>query len=170
MFMEERSRLERCCFPLTAWNSEPNATQSDPSFPKSNPFSNLVTESNANARTPWKPLNQTPILAHPGNPWIICQSLHTLETHQYNSSSKSFKFNSLVQSSQTLSISLFLAEFLSVIQRSSCPASFQKTTSIHWSTDPSLSTDDLINFCPISNHNFISRMLKTASHIQSHLS
>ena len=158
---EERSRLERCCLPLTAWNSEPNAAQSDPSFPKPNPFfqsCNWNTESNANARTPWKPMNHMPIFAHPGNPSI------------YNSSSKSFKFNSLVQSTQTLSISFFLEEFFSVIQTSSCPASSQKTTSVHWSTDPSLPTDDLNNFRPISNHNFISRMLKTASHIQSHLS
>ena len=33
-------------------------------------FSNLVTESNANARTPWKPMNHMPILAHPENPSI----------------------------------------------------------------------------------------------------
>ena len=105
-----------------------------------------TSESYANPRTPWKPMNHMPILTHPGNPGIICQSLHTMETHQYNSSSKSLKFNSLVQSSQTLSISLFLEEFFIVIQTSSCHASFQKTTSIHWSTDPSLSTDDLNNF------------------------
>ena len=112
----------------------------------------------------YKPMNQMPILAHPGNPWIISQSLHTLKTHQYNSSSKSLKLTSLVQSSQTLSISLFLEDFFIVIRTSSCPASF------HWSTDPSLSTDDLNNFRSISNLNFISKMLKKASHIQSHLS
>ena len=86
-------------------------------------------ESYANPCTPWKPMNHMPI-----------QSLHTLETHQYNSSSKSFKFNSLVQFSQTLSISLFLEEFLSVIQTSSCPASFQKAP---------LSSDPLIHLYPL---------------------
>ena len=49
---------------------------------------------------------------------------------------------------------------------------FLKTISIHLSTDPSLSTDDLSNFRPISNLNFISKMLEkvVASHIRSHLS
>ena len=172
-------------FSLTAWNSEPNATQSDPSFLKPNPFFQSCN---------WIKCS---ILAHPGNPWIICQSVHTLETHQYsmpiikhpdkpmnhmpilahpgNPSIQFFikhpvKSNSLVQSSQTLSISLSLEEFFIVIQTSCCPASSKKNTSIHWSTDPSLSTDDLNNFRPISNLNFISRMLKKASHIQSHLS
>ena len=44
------------------------------------------------------------------------------------------------------------------------PASSQKTISIY--------TDDLNNFRPISNHNFISKILEkvVASHIQSHLS
>ena len=68
----------------------------------------------------------------------------------------------LVQSSQILSISLFLEDFFIVIQTSSCPASSQK---------PSLSTDDLHNFRLISNLNFISEILEkvVASRIQSHL-
>ena len=37
--------------PLTARNSKPNATQSDPSFPKPSLFFNLVTESYANPCT-----------------------------------------------------------------------------------------------------------------------
>ena len=201
-----------------------------------------------------------PILAHPENPWIICQSSHTLETHQHNSSSKSFKTHfqslqmhpplpthsltssktklnasapnfyhlillirfffhlprlrswSILYSSRPLSLKFtnsllllkvnnvplissqfcfwnsasmtlvhphkpcqslsFWRNFSIVIQTSSCPASSQKTIFIHWSTDPSLSTDDLNNFRPITNLNFISRMLEkvVASHIQSHLS
>ena len=77
----------------------------------------------------------------------------------------------LVQSSQTLSISLFMEDFSIVIQTSSCPAS-SKTIYIRLSTDPSLSTDDLSNFRPISNLNFISKMLEKvdASHIRSPLS
>ena len=120
-------------------------------------FSNLVTESYANPSTPWKPMNHMPILEHPGNPSIQF-FIKILKTYF------------LGQSSQTLSIFLFLEEFFIVIQTSACPASFQKTTSIHWSIEPSLSTDDFNNFRPISNLNFISRMLKKTSHIQSHLS
>ena len=80
------------------------------------------------------------MLAHPENPWIICQSLHTLETHQYNSSSKSFKFNSLVQSSQTLSIFLFLEEFLASSKQALVQPLFKKTP---------LSTDLLMYFYPL---------------------
>ena len=45
--------------PLTAWNSEHNAIQSDPSYPKPNPrfCPILVTESSAHPRTLWKTLN-----------------------------------------------------------------------------------------------------------------
>ena len=47
-----------------------------------------------------------------------------------------------------------------------------KTISIHLSSDPSLSTDDLSNFRPNSNLNFIFKRLEkvVASHIRSHLS
>ena len=62
--------------PLIAWNSEPNATQSDPWFPKPNPILIFVQSCN----------------------WIICQSANprTLENPQHNSSSKSFKLTSRV--------------------------------------------------------------------------
>ena len=112
---EERSRLERCCLPLTAWNSEPNSTQSDLLFPKPNPVFQSCN-------------------------WIKCQSLLTLETHQYNSSSKFFEFNSLVQSSQTLSIFLFLEEFLASSKQALVQPLFNK---------PPLSTDPLIHLYPL---------------------
>ena len=65
----------------------------------------------------------------------------------------------------------FYRNFSIVIQASSYPAS-SKTISIHLSTDQSLSTDDLSHFCPISNLNFISKLLEkvVAFHIRSHLS
>ena len=64
------------------------------------------------------------------------------------------------KSCQSLS---FWRNFSIVIQTSSCPALLKK---------PSLSTDDLNNFRPISNLNFISKILEkvVASRIQSHLS
>ena len=70
----------------------------------------------------------------------------------------------LVQSSQISSISLFLKEFF---HRHS-----NKLLSNLFSKKPSLSTDDLNNFRPISNLNFISKILEkdVASLIQSHLS
>ena len=70
----------------------------------------------------------------------------------------------LVQSSQILSISLFLKEFF---HRHS-----NKLLSSLFSKKPSLSTDDLNNFRPISNLIFISKILEkvVASRIQSHLS
>ena len=70
----------------------------------------------------------------------------------------------LVQSSPILSISLFLKEFF---HRHS-----NKLLSSLFSTNPSLFTDDLNNFRPISNLNFISKILEkvVASRIQSHLS
>ena len=98
-----------------------------------------------------------PILAHPGNPSIQF-FIKILQTYFLGPI-----LTNLVNLSLSGGISyrhpnkLFLA-------------SFRKTTYIHWSTDPSLSTDDLNNFRPISNLNFISRMLKKSSHIQSHLS
>ena len=52
--------------PSTSQNSEPIATQWDPSFPKPNIFLQSCN-------------------------WIICQSSHTLETRQHISSSKFFK-------------------------------------------------------------------------------
>ena len=70
----------------------------------------------------------------------------------------------LVQSSQILSISLFLKEFF--------PSSFKQALVQPLLKKPSLSTDDLNNFRPISNLNFISKILEkvVASRIQSHLS
>ena len=69
-----------------------------------------------------------------------------------------------VQSSQILSISLFLKEFFHRHSNKLLPS--QPLLKI-----PSLSTDDLNNFRPISNLNFISKILEkvVASRIQFHL-
>ena len=69
-----------------------------------------------------------------------------------------------VQSSQILSISLFLKEFFHRHSNKHLSSLFSKKTS--------LSTDDLNNFRPISNLIFISKILEkvVASRIQSHLS
>ena len=113
---------------------------------------------------------------------IICQSSHTLETHEsYANPCTPWKLiNTILHQNPSNLLPwfnphkscqcLFLEEFFIIIQTSSCPASFQKTTSFHWFTDLSLSTDYPNNFRPISNLNFISRMLKKASYIQSYLS
>ena len=70
----------------------------------------------------------------------------------------------LVQSSQILSISLFLEEFFHRHSNKLLSSLFSKK-------NPPLSTDDLPNFCLISNPNVIFKILEkvVASHIQSHL-
>ena len=69
----------------------------------------------------------------------------------------------LVQSSPILSISLFLKKFFHRHSNKLLPSLFSKNH---------LSNDDLNNFRPISNLNFISKILEkvVASRIQSHLS
>ena len=100
-----------------------------------------------------KPTNSFLLLKVNNVPWIPSQLSF------WNSAS----MNS-VQSSQILSISLFLKEFFYRHSNKLLSSLFPKKTS--------LSTDDLNNFRPISNLIFISKILEkiVASRIQSHLS
>ena len=87
--------------------------------------------------------------------WIKCQSLHTLETHESympilaHPGNPSIQF--FIKILQTHFVGPILTNLVNLsfwrnFLSSSKQASFQKTTSIHWSTDTSLSTDDLTTF------------------------
>ena len=125
---EERSRLDRCwrrwksLFDRMKFRAECNSVRSliskaESFFPilylnqmpiLAHPGTN---KSNANPRTPWKPMNHMPILAHPENPSIQF-SIKILQT---------YFLGPILTNLVNLSLS---GGFFIVIQTSSCPASF----------------------------------------------
>ena len=192
-------------------------------------FSNLVTESYAIPRTPWKLINtilhQNSSNIFPVSRCILsCQHRllrrqnwtrpHQIFTSWFSwsvsfsicpaseadqfyipaTATEIFKFTSASESKQfsfdsipilflklcfnelgpilTNLVNLSGGIFPSSFKQAFVQPLLKKSISIYWSTDPSLSTDDLNNFRTISNLYFISKILEkvVASHIQSHLS